>query len=275
MVGTRAGRAGHLANGIVLLIPEAILTFTKGKPLDRTIIDKLRSVLPEDDRCLDMKDPLETVLDRISRATLDDPDVEYALNRLSTAVAPEGAESEVTTRFSMDKSFAAYLAAQRSASKAFAAQTARLNQILSRRHTETEDKILLELAAQSGASVSTLSALRERLKVSAGATLATIPEWVSWVLAWLSNDEHSRQALLGRERRAILGAVGRKMNSALTPDAITDLLPGVHAWISGKPLRKIEVELGGNPEIDPECPRARHLERIPVMLQCIRHERRS
>jgi hypothetical protein len=56
----RAGRAGHLANGVVLLIPEDILTFSDGKPLTSNAVSKLASILPEDDRCLDMYDPLQT-----------------------------------------------------------------------------------------------------------------------------------------------------------------------------------------------------------------------
>lgn len=35
--------------------------------------------------------------------------------------------------------------------------------------------------------------------------------------------------------------------------------PGVIAWISGAPLCEIETSLGGNPEIDLICPRARTL----------------
>jgi hypothetical protein len=47
--------------------------------------------------------------------------------------------------------------------------------------------------------------------------------------------------------------------TVLTSEAIEELGPGVLAWISGKPLRAIETDLGGNPEADPECPRARYL----------------
>jgi hypothetical protein len=132
-------------------LPEAVLTFADAEPIDAEIIRKLQSVLPEDDRCIELRDPLQLVLDRISSAANDDADVEYALNRLSTAVAPEGAESEVTTRFSVDKSFAAFMAAQRNATETFAAQIARLNEVLGQRNTGTDDRILLELAAQSGA----------------------------------------------------------------------------------------------------------------------------
>lgn len=255
----RAGRAGHLANGVVLLIPEEILTFANDKPLTGSAVRKLESILPEDDRCLEMSDPLQIVLDRISTAATADPDVEYALNRLSTAVGPEGTDTDATTRFSVQKSFAAFMAAKRNASEAFTAKIVRLNEILGERNTGTEDTVLLELAAQSGAPVTVLRTLRERLAVSALNLPATIPEWVSWVLDWLAEDEHSRLSLLGRERGALLGAVGRKVDSALSPDAIKELLPGVLAWLSGKPLNQIERTLGGDPQAKPECPRARRL----------------
>src|SRR5260370_40528868 len=37
------------------------------------------------------------------------------------------------------------------------------------------------------------------------------------------------------------------------------LLPGVLAWLSGEPLCDIERTLGGDPQSDPGCPRARRL----------------
>jgi len=93
----RAGRAGHLANGVVLLIPEDILTFADGKPLAVYAVNKLQSILPEDDRCLDIHDPLQTILDRIGTAQTVDTDVEYALNRLSTTVARKGWKPKQST----------------------------------------------------------------------------------------------------------------------------------------------------------------------------------
>ena len=61
----RAGRAGHLANGVVLLIPEPIISFSDASTLTLPAIQKLKSVLPEDDRCVVISDPLEIVLDRL------------------------------------------------------------------------------------------------------------------------------------------------------------------------------------------------------------------
>ncbi|MDF2858564.1 MAG: hypothetical protein K0Q87_4415, partial [Neobacillus sp.] len=68
----RAGRAGHLANGVVILIPEPIVTFTTpDAPPSNELKKKLLSVLPEDDRCVTISDPLEVVLDRILEGRLE------------------------------------------------------------------------------------------------------------------------------------------------------------------------------------------------------------
>ena len=254
----RAGRAGHLANGVVLLIPEDILTFSDGKPLTSNAVSKLASILPEDDRCLDMYDPLQTILDRINAAAAD-PDVEYALNRLSTVVAPGDAETTAVNRFAVDKSFAAFKAAKRNDQETFNSQVARLNERLANRSTGADDGVLVELAAQSGAPIAVLKRLRERLAAAAQNPPATVLDWMSWIFAWQIEDANARLSLLGREKGAILGAVGRKVDADLTADAMKELLPGVSAWLTGKPLKEIEHALGGDPQAKAECPRARRL----------------
>jgi hypothetical protein len=126
----RAGRAGHLANGVVLFIPEDVLDFTADKSLSADLITKLKSILPEDDRCVDIEDPLQTILDRIT----GDLDVEYALNRLSTAIAPDGAEAKAVARFDVVRSFAAFVAAENDNISKFDARIVRLNEALAARN---------------------------------------------------------------------------------------------------------------------------------------------
>lgn len=73
-----------MANGLVLLIPEPLLSFKDGKdrpPAD--LIKKLESILPNDDKCLNISDPLEIILDKISQAHWNNADVIYTINRMS------------------------------------------------------------------------------------------------------------------------------------------------------------------------------------------------
>ncbi|HEY5329390.1 MAG TPA: DEAD/DEAH box helicase [Acidobacteriaceae bacterium] len=256
----RAGRAGHLANGVVLLIPEDVLDFGADNSLSAGLVNKLKSILPEDDRCVDIEDPLQIILDRITVQGANDLDVEYALNRLSTIVAPEGAESKAVVRFDVARSFAAFSAAENDKMATFEARIARLNDALGRRNDPPHDAALLELAVQSGAPFPVLENLRNRLK--AEVTLpGTIEAWVSWIIEWLSADEQARLALLEREKRSIMGAVGLPKDEPLTADAMERLGPGVLSWIKGEPLKEVEKTLGGNPATAPGrlCPRARTL----------------
>ena len=257
----RAGRAGHLANGVVLLIPEQILSFKENSPLNRDAVKKLKSVMPDNDRCLDITDPLGVVLDRItSLRPLVDPDVEYALNRLSTAFAPEIADSEAKSRFSISKSLGAYLAEKEHTLDKFNSQVKRLNDLLAMRNTDTLNPVLLELAAQSGAPISVLSALRMRLLADVDTLPTSIAGWVYWIVEWLSVDEEARLTLLGREQASILGAVGRRISDDFSAEAILELRPGVLAWLAGKTVREIELKLGGNLQANGQvCLQARKL----------------
>jgi hypothetical protein len=256
----RAGRAGHLANGVVLLIPEDVLDFGTDKSLSTGLITKLKSILPEDDRCVEIEDPLQTILDRITVHSVGDLDVEYALNRLSTVIAPEGAKSEAVARFDIARSFAAFTATENLNIASFEARIARLNEALAARNDPPNDAALLELAAQSGAPLPVLVNLRRRLKVESKPPI-TIEEWVCWIIQWLSDDEHARRTLLEREKRSILGAVGLPQDRPLSADALQRLRPGVLAWIKGEPMNVVEKELGGNlaTAAGKLCPRARTL----------------
>lgn len=264
----RAGRAGHLANGIVLLIPEAVLQFRQGRPFKKGVLDKLKSVLPEDDRCLSLSDPLQTILDRINVAAAADPDVEYALNRLATAVAPEGAETEAKTRFSIGRSLAAFTATRINQKEEFDAKVARLNELIGERAKEADDQVLAELATQSGAPLGILKSLRQRIEDQIERLPQTIPDWTSWIINWLAEDQDARDAILIRDGRAILGATGNKKDGQLTADAVRNLEPGILAWLRGEPLREIERQLGGDPDEKAICPRARELvsQLVPLSL---------
>lgn len=68
-----------MANGLVLLIPEDVLYFRAQTPLSGGLVNKLKSILPEDDRCVDIVDPLQVILDRLTVGATTDLDVEYAL----------------------------------------------------------------------------------------------------------------------------------------------------------------------------------------------------
>ena len=75
----RAGRAGYLANGVVLLISEPVLRFDARGPTEEGFV-KLRSILPDNDQCVSIDDPLQLLLDQIETGSRDNR-VRYFVNR--------------------------------------------------------------------------------------------------------------------------------------------------------------------------------------------------
>ena len=258
----RAGRAGHLANGVVILVPEPIISFAEGKPLGWKVIEKLKSVLPEDDRCVVISDPLEIVLDRLMQGQTVDADVRYVVNRMAALREAEGVE-EPNVLFDLRKSFGAFAARKRQAEAEFEAKIADLKTAIMQDTPGEVDNTIAELASQSGLSMSLLLRLQKRIADGAGTLPITVADWLTWTINWLADDADARSSLLHDVSRQIMGASGRKRDSELTAEELRLILPGLLAWIRGEPLCEIERALGGNPDsasdAEKMCPRARDL----------------
>ncbi len=256
----RAGRAGHLANGVVILIPDPILTFIPGISPRADLRRKLLSVLPEDDRCVTISDPLEVVLDRISMGNLDDREVRYTVNRLASikAEAEEALPNNLITR-----SFGAFLAKNNSEEESYAKKVERLWEEARFLLEKNPDGTEIRLASQSGIPLDVLERLRLRLLAGAGNLPTTISSWVDWTIKWLVEDVGSRNYLLIDVYRSALIASGKSTTSQVEDTTLLILLPGIQGWISGKSIMEIERLLGGDPEGRTEsailCSRAREL----------------
>ena len=87
----RAGRAGHLANGTVLLIPEPVVQFDENSVPESEAFRMLKAVLPENDQCVKIDDPLTPLLDRIQAGDVSGADVRYLLSRLRAGEAEDTA----------------------------------------------------------------------------------------------------------------------------------------------------------------------------------------
>jgi hypothetical protein len=161
-----AGRAGHLANGVVLLVPEPIISYTDGKQLDYNVIQKLRSILPEDDRCVSITDPLEVVLDRLMSGQLLDRDVKYALNRMAALNA--SSDEDAASIFNLDKSLGFYVAKKKNDESTFNEKIETLKAQIELTSTADPDKTLSILASQSGLPADLLNRLRSRIVAQIG-----------------------------------------------------------------------------------------------------------
>ena len=256
----RAGRAGHLANGVVLLIPEPALSFPEDQSLSAGVVQKLQALIPEDDRCVEISDPLGVILDRISDGETADNDVIYMVNRLATLNDPDQEENIL---FNLGHSFAAFRSNNNGKEQQFNNQLAELTRLVGMEADEDIDQSLSILASQSGLPPLVLSRLKSRVEENVGSLPTTISGWIDWLIDWLKSDSETRDILLFDVSTSILGSTGRKKDGPLTNDAIDDLKPGIISWISGQPLNQVDRALGGDPDSNnataKACPRAREL----------------
>ncbi|MDL2314062.1 DEAD/DEAH box helicase [Desulfovibrio sp. OttesenSCG-928-C14] len=233
----RAGRAGHLANGIVLLIPEPLMDFETTGSVSGELIKKLESILPDSDRCLTIRDPLEFVLDKVSSGEVDDIIVKYAVNRLAEL------NNEENSRFNINKSFSGYLAHKSNTQQIFEEKINNLTNVVKNVLPITLEKDLLLLASQSGLSASILSRLKKKVEENIGQLPETIPDWVCWFFDWLKQDDEARKSMFFDISSKIMGVAGLNRNLPVDSESLTKILPGVQGWLYGKPLCEIEVSL--------------------------------
>ncbi|WP_022951212.1 DEAD/DEAH box helicase [Leucothrix mucor] len=256
----RAGRAGHLANGIVLLVPEPVLSFPENKQLSPDVVQKLQALIPEDDRCVEISDPLGVILDRISEGNTIDNDVIYMVNRLATL---EDTESDGKVLFNLSRSFAAYRLRESGQEEKLNNQLAELVRLVAAEANDDIDQSLLILASQSGLPPIVLLRLKQKIEQDVGSLPCSIPDWIEWLINWLILDLDARNLLLADVRPSILGAIGERKDGEITDDVLRRLLPGINSWILGMPLRDVELALGGVPDSSNQtvksCPRVREL----------------
>lgn len=258
----RAGRAGHLANGLVLLIPEPIISFKKDMPLDNNVVRKLQAVLPEDDHCVSVMDPLEIILDRLMQGRAGDPDVSYTINRMAILKGMD-TSSDATFFFDVRKSLGAYAARRRNEESVFATKVDALKRAIESEALDGVDQSVAALSSQSGLPAKLLVDLKQRISTQIGALPVDVLGWLAWLIHWLQQDEAARDALLGDTKGSILIASGKPKSAPLEVQDLDLLLLALGAWVNGRPLREIEIILGGDPDADSDtkkvCPQAREL----------------
>lgn len=245
----RAGRAGHLANGVVLLVPEALLAFVNGQP-EVSARSKLKSILPESDRCIELDDPITFVLDNMQEAT-ELAEVDYLINRL------HGYEGGVSRARDVGlRSLGAFLAKQKNAEADFADKLANLEAEIAASEIETFEPFVLDAAARSGLRPSILQALMARLRATPEFPI-DVAAWITWTTDWFQAEPESMD-ILGNSRSALRQTLGLASDGQV-PGELPRLRDALIAWTDGTPLAQIEIVLGGELAKKSHCPRAREI----------------
>lgn len=238
----RAGRAGHLANGTVLLIPEPPVGFDAfGTPTAATF-DMLKKVLPANDQCVTIVDPLTGLLDKIQLGQVDGPEVRYFLGRLRAGEAADGS-ADVPVQM-MARSFAAYQARIAGTQAEFDATVATLKVALESDALAADDATV-KIASFSGMQLEPLSALAARIASEIDFLPVTILEWCDWLLDFVIADRESYALLFGPDVETVKAVTrGRKTGGDSTDAEMLLLKSALRAWLTGLPFAAIEASLG-------------------------------
>jgi hypothetical protein len=251
----RAGRAGHLANGIVLLIPDPVAGFTEAGHPEPGAISKLRQLLPPNDQCVPMDDPLTTILDQIQAGNLDDATVRYFSSRVR---AGEEADDAVDKAVSMVKrSFSAFKAKQAQQEASFDQKVEALRAVLADNIASPE---IVTIAASTGLSNEPLLAVQNIFMANPEAIPTSVVAWIDWIVAFFVADKDSYLSLLGDDADIVNYVVrGKKKGGPPTAAEFALLKAGLQAWIAGRSFHEIELALGVADDKIKCCPRARDL----------------
>jgi DEAD/DEAH box helicase len=252
----RAGRAGHLANGIVLMIPEPVLAFFGANTPDPQAFDKLRSVLPANDRCVVLEDPITAVLDRIQAGNVADLQVRYFISRVQAAEDPQQAADNVLSM--VHRSFSQFLAIRANQQETFELKVEALRSMLIAEGPVEPN--VAAVAASHGLASNPLAVIQTRLQATLNQLPTTIIGWTDWLVDFFQSDRASYAALLEQDASTALYVMrGSKTGGPLTGQEFTKLKIALRLWLQGRAYVDIERALGATVQNVKCCPRSRDL----------------
>lgn len=247
----RAGRAGLVAQGLVLILPHYLVGFDVNKRKIGSKWSQLQeSVFSKGDQCLQILDPIGDLLDRIQDATTaTEPETRYFLRRLPLGGT---ADPDSTQRF-LRSTLAAFHARRRNQEAVFekrvAVAVARRKDLVPQK---TADAWLDELAYQTGVPVEIIGELSRELSRFGDKLPTDTEKLVRWFFGWLVHDV-----------RRFSGILAHRIPKKLLDDIEEgDLFGGkfveaIWGWMNGETLLQLNVRLGGNATNPGSCQEAR------------------
>jgi hypothetical protein len=240
----RAGRAGHVAQGAVIVLPHTLVDFD---PATNRIAAKWmelqEAVFSRADQCLIVRDPLEMIIDRIHDTAVTQngdetqAEIQYFLRRI-----PPGAEvdPDAPKRF-LRSSLAAWKAKRANEEDRFERE---IDTILQRRSAVVPASEATtwrdELAYRTGITAELIEELHNQLFVDL-ATFNTTEHLVRWFFGWLGSEPRRIDAVVSHRMPADVRA--EFDHADLFGGALADAVWG---WMSGETLIALNTRFGGN-----------------------------
>lgn len=180
----RAGRAGYVAQGIVIVLPQQALAMdAKANKLPSQWFNLQKAIFSQADGCLQVGDPVRYFLDRVQDATsIEEPEIRYFLQRIPR----DAADSETNASEFFSRTLAAFQAKRRDESAPFLAKVK--HSISRRREMETTDVPSTwreELAFRTGVASAFITSLDEKLLQDTPQLPESSEGLIVWLCDWL------------------------------------------------------------------------------------------
>jgi hypothetical protein len=243
----RAGRAGEVSQGFVLIVPSKVVDFQGSTNQIHSHWSDLQAIFSQSDQCLEIDDPFTALLDQVHAATAPiSPTARYFLSRLpqGNESDPDGADASANDLLS--RSFGAYRARVRGDAQWIESRTAAAIR-LRNADPDITNSWIDQIAASSGISARILTKLTQHLLATANETPPTTAGWRAWMLAWLrANAEDIPQLIRQETLEGIFGSPYKTLATDLAKglyavEGFEKLLP---AWMAGETLAALEQVAG-------------------------------
>jgi len=254
----RAGRPGTSALGIVLVVPGAVVPFDEK---DHKIADSwfdVQEVFSKSDQCLNIRDPLQSWLDRLQLSSTEqqlDQDAQYFLTRLPVS---EDGSSEAPRQF-LSRSLAAYHASRSNTHDRFMSLVEHALQLRTA-HAGHTGSWHDNVSAANGVPVAVIRELDEALSNDEGIDERDVLGWIGWWFGWLREQPERARMLLGERLLQRLFPESFKITprpDSILHDIVGQLEAVTVAWVSGAPLNTLDQILRGGRPSSTKCDRAR------------------
>ena len=256
----RAGRAGEVSQGFVLIVPSKVVDFQGSTNQIHSHWSDLQAIFSQSDQCLEIDDPFTALLDQIHAATGPvSSAAQYLLSRLPHGNASDPGGADASANDLLSRSFGAYRARMRGDAQWITSRTAAAIQLRNADPNITNSWID-QVAAASGISARILTKLTQGLLTIANAKPPTTTGWRAWMLSWLRANAADIPQLIRRE--SLEGIFGSPYKSLSDDEAkglyavakFERLLP---AWMAGATLAVLEQVAGTTADRLGKCETAR------------------
>lgn len=231
----RAGRAGFNSRGVSIVVPNKVLHID-GKEIDNKWFEIKENVFSNGDNCLEIKDPIEKILNDIEMGQPISVSQSAMLYRINSS--PNALSSNIS------QSLYAYTCKTKEKKDRFNAQFSILKDYLNKNEVKGKNPISMEISAQCGVGSTDVDRIILAIDETTLQTLIgyDIPQMLSWVFDIFKKNLDlfvnliQDESLLKKMRKCLIP----KSETFLSEELIEKLYQLTSMYITGKNYEELE-----------------------------------